>query len=123
MKKRIPKKDQEFLDRIAQIIYDKKGVNILAIDVRNISFLTEYYVIAEGNVERHVAAIARALTDELPKCYFVEGLSAGDWVVLDFGHIIVHLFHPDQREKYALEGIWREGEIVDLNIVIGEENS
>lgn len=122
MKQKISRKDQSFLDRIAQTIYDKKGSNILALDVREVSSLAEYFIIAEGNVERHVGSIAKAVIDELEpyklKCYFHEGLQSGDWVVLDFGHIIVHLFHPELRERYAIERIWKEGEIVHLNIVL-----
>lgn len=121
----ISKKDQGFLDKIAQTIYDKKGENILVLDVRNISSLTEYFVIAEGMVERHVGAIARALIDELQpkglKCIHLEGLQNGDWVVIDFGHIYVHLFHPELRDRYALEQIWKEGEIVNVEIKIKHE--
>lgn len=122
MKQDIMTEDKQILDRIAQVLYEKKGRNILALDVREISSLTEYYVIAEGNVERHVGSLARAVVEELSllglKCYLSEGLQSGDWIVLDFGHIIVHLFHPDLRERYALEEIWRQGEIVDLKIVL-----
>lgn len=122
--RKIPRSDQRYLDLIAQIIYEKKGSNILALDVREISSLTEYFLIAEGNVERHVIGIARALVGELEKvklkCYFQEGLQNGDWVVLDFGHIIVHLFHPEMRERYAIEQIWKQSEIVNLNIVLKE---
>lgn len=125
MKQKITKKDQSFLDRIAQTIYDKKGENILALDVRQISSLTEYFIIAEGRVERHVGSIARAVIDELRdlglKCYEVEGLQNGDWVVIDFGHIYVHLFHPDLRDRYAIEQIWKAGEIVNVNIEIKHE--
>lgn len=112
--------DKARLDAIAQIIYDKKGSNILALDVRQISSLTEYFVIAEGNVERHVTAIAKALIDEEAKLaikvYHKDGLTSGDWVVIDFGYIIVHLMTPQIREIYDLEHIWRAGLIVDLNI-------
>jgi ribosome-associated protein len=120
MKHKIEPADKARLDAIAQIIYDKKGSNILALDVHKISSLTEYFVIAEGNVERHVAAIARALIDEESgldlKAYHTEGLSAGDWVVIDFGHIIVHLMTHEVRETYSLELIWSAGSIVDLTI-------
>ena len=51
------------LDSIAQAIFDKKGMNILALDVREVSTLTEYFIIAEGNVERHVMAITQAVID------------------------------------------------------------
>ena len=125
MKHTILTEDQNLLDRIAQVLYEKKGRNILALDVREISSLTEFYVIAEGNVERHVGSLARSVVDELSslgvKCIFSEGMQAGDWVVLDFGHIVVHLFHPDLRERYALEELWRQGEIVDLKIVLDGE--
>lgn len=119
MKEKIEPQDQALLDGIAQIIYDKKGSNILALDVRNISTLTEYFVFAEGNVERHVSAIARALTDSSAlklKLYHIEGLQNSDWVVIDFGHIIVHLMTQEIREIYNLELIWKVGSIVDLNI-------
>jgi ribosome-associated protein len=122
MKQDIMTEDKQLLDRIAQILYEKKGRNILALDVREISSLTEYYVIAEGNVERHVSSLAKSVVEELSslgfKCYLSEGYQSGGWVVLDFGHVIVHLFHPDLREHYAFEEIWRQGEIVDLKIVL-----
>lgn len=119
MKNKIEPEDQTLLDGIAQVIYDKKGSNILALDVRNHSSLTEYFVFAEGNVERHVAALARALTDDQAlklKLYHIEGLQNPDWVVVDFGHIIVHLMTQEVRETYNLELIWKVGSIVDLNI-------
>lgn len=112
------------LNQIAQVIYDKKGSNIIALDVRELSTLTEYFILAEGDVERHVAAIARAVIDQQMTqkyCPFhVEGLQNGDWVVIDYGSIFVHIFHPDMREKYALEALWRFGHIIDLNIIVGK---
>jgi ribosome-associated protein len=117
---KVEPQDKVLLDKIAQIIYDKKGSNILALDVRKISSLTEYFVFAEGNVERHVAAIARTLIDPESglklKLYHMEGLQSPDWVVIDFGHIIVHLMTQDVRESYNLELIWKAGSIIDLNI-------
>jgi len=114
------KKPEELVHLIAQIIYDKKGRNILALDVRGISNITDYVVIAEGNVDRHVVSIARALIDELEKkgerALYAEGLQTGDWVVIDFIGIMVHLFEAGLREKYSLEKLWQEGKIIDLEI-------
>ena len=121
------KKDsQQFvLDLIAQTIYDKKGFNILGLDITKISSLTQYLIIAEGNVDRHVQSLGNAVIDELKKKgirpYRVEGRAGGDWIVIDFVDIMVHLFMPGLREKYALEKLWQEGEIVDLAIDIDEE--
>src|SRR5262245_19545619 len=116
-------KEKKRLNQIAQVIYDKKGSNIIALDVRQISTLTEYFILAEGDAERHVAAIARAVIEqqmeEKHSPFHVEGLQNGDWVVLDYGHIMVHLFHPDVREKYSLETLWRYAHIIDLDIIVG----
>lgn len=114
------KDERSLLNAIAQIIFDKKGSNILALDLRGISSITDYVVIAEGNVDRHVIAIAQAIEQTLGeqgiKPVHVEGLQTGDWVVLDYLQVMVHLFMPGLREKYQLEKLWREGEIIDLQI-------
>lgn len=112
--------EMPILNRIAQVIFDKKGMNILGLDVRGISSMTDYVIIAEGNVDRHVVAIAQAVigvlkqAGELP--IHVEGLQTGDWVVIDFLDIMVHLFMPGLREKYRLEDLWKEGRLLDLTI-------
>lgn len=112
------------LNKIAQAIYDKKGFNILALDVRGLSSITDFVVIAEGNVDRHVIAIARAIEAELKKMgeipFCVEGADEGDWVVVDYSSIMVHLFQPGLREKYQLESLWNEAKIVDLEIHVSE---
>ncbi|MGA8163763.1 MAG: ribosome silencing factor [Waddliaceae bacterium] len=108
------------LNAVAQTIYDKKGRNILAIDVRNISTVTDYFLIAEGSVERHVQALGAAIDETIKDLglvlYRSEGKTTGEWIVLDCGDILIHLFLPELREKYALEELWQEGEIVDLHI-------
>jgi ribosome-associated protein len=111
---------------IAQTIFDKKGSNILALDLRDISTLTDYVIIAEGNVDRHVTAIASAIIEQLQQLgqppIYVEGIKTGDWVVIDYLHIMVHLFKPGLRDKYQLEQLWREGDIVDLQIDVASKN-
>jgi ribosome-associated protein len=113
------------LNVIAQTIFDKKGFNILALDVRGLSTLTDYFVIAEGNIDRHVRAIGLALKDKLTeidqKPNHIEGDRIGDWLVMDYSDFIIHLFTPEFREKYAIEQLWKEAKIVDLNIVVTKE--
>ncbi|MES2345789.1 MAG: ribosome silencing factor [Chlamydiota bacterium] len=115
------------LNTIAQSIFDKKGINILALDVRDISTITDFVIIAEGNVDRHVVAIAQNIQNDLKllgeKSIYVEGLEYGDWVVLDYLNVMVHLFMPGMRDKYQLEKLWGEGKIVDLNIVVSQNLS
>lgn len=108
------------LNAIAQAIYDKKGMNILALDLRKFSTITDFVIIAEGNVDRHVMALAQAVRDAMRKLgeepLYTQGMTTGDWVVLDYVTVMVHLFMPGLRDKYHLEDLWREGEIVDLSI-------
>jgi len=112
------------LDHIAQAIYDKKGFNILALDIRDVSNLTDYFVIAEGNVDRHVKAIAQEVKDQLKEIGYeplhMEGDATSDWIVMDYGNILIHLFIPEMRQKYRLEELWHEGEVVDLKIDVAE---
>lgn len=114
------KDDQTLLDTIAQIIFDKKGSNILALDLRGISSITDYVILAEGNVDRHVIAIAKAIEEILKGQGVIpahtEGLQTGDWVVLDYLQVMVHLFMPGLRDRYQLEKLWQKGEIVNLHI-------
>lgn len=114
----------ETLNAIAQVIYDKKGLNILALDVRGLSTLTDFLLIAEGNVDRHVTSMARAVIDDLEprgeEPLHVEGLSTGDWALLDYGNIMVHIFSPGLRQRYSLERLWNESKIVDLDIDVSK---
>lgn len=110
------------LDLVAQSIYDKKGFNILVLDVRGISTMTDFFIIAEGTVDRHVKALSQIIIEELQKKGWkplhAEGVQDGDWVVLDYGEFVIHLFIPEFRQKYAIEELWNEGQIVDVNIKV-----
>ena len=121
------KNDHFILNTIAQTIFDKKGMNILALDVRRCSSLTDYVIIAEGSVDKHVVAIASAVSKSLHEigispCH-EEGFRIGDWIVLDYINIMIHIFIPLVREKYQLEELWREAEIVDLSIDVSSSRT
>ncbi len=113
------------LNKISQAIFDKKGNNILALDVRPCHLLSDYVIIAEGDVDKHVIAIAqmiqKTMEEEGWKPSFEQGLQTGDWVVLDYSQIVVHLFIPTVREKYQLERLWQRSEIVDVVIDVPEK--
>jgi len=108
------------LSYIAQAIYDKKGFNILALDIRKNAFLYDYVIIAEGSADVHVKALAKFVLEQMKKKkqkpILVEGMEHGEWVILDYGDIAVHLFLKEIREKYCLEEIWNKGKIVNLKI-------
>jgi ribosome-associated protein len=107
----------QLLNHIAQIIYDKKGKNILALDLSRCSSMANYFLIAEGLIERHVSSIAQAIIESCDSYpMHVEGLKEGDWIVLDFSLVMIHLFRPGLREKYSLEKLWKESSLIDLDI-------
>lgn len=89
---------------------DSKAEEIVNIDIRGRSPLADYMIVASGRSQRHVSAIAdhllRALKDVCHSPVKVEGFNEGDWVLIDAGDIIVHLFRPETREFYNLEKIW-----------------
>ncbi len=110
----------KMLQTIAQTLYDKKGENILAIDVRGISTLTDFFIIAEGAVDRHLQALARDIVDIMKEQGYdvlhVEGEKSGDWIAIDCGEFMIHLLTPEMRERYSIEEIWHKGKLVELNI-------
>lgn len=113
----------DFLSGIAQVLFDKKARNILALDISSVSSLTNYFLIAEGTVDRHVKALELAVKNHLEDlgCFLLheEGQRVGDWIVMDYGDFMVHLFVPELREKYGLEELWRQSLLVDLKIDTG----
>jgi len=106
------------IPRVVQAIYDKKGFNVLVLDVRHSCTMTDFFIIAEGTVDRHVQALSHAVIDAFAargeEPLHVEGQQVGDWVVLDYSDIVVHLFIPEWREKYRLESLWHQGILIDL---------
>ncbi len=115
------KKDPvQCLNQIAQTLFDKKGTNILALDVQGVSTLTDYFIIGEGNVDKHVIALAKTVIETLKNQgeapIHVEGLDQGEWVVIDYLEIVVHLFGPGIRGKYRLEELWHDGKVIDLEL-------
>jgi len=98
------------LDQIAIWLDEAKAENIVAIDLRGKSSIGDHMVVASGRSDRHVGAIAeqiqRKLKDQGYGRIRVEGLEACDWVLIDTGDIIVHVFRPEVREFYNLEKMW-----------------
>jgi ribosome-associated protein len=123
----VTKEDKEKLSHISQVIFDKKGMNILALDVRAFSTMTEYCVIAEGTVGRHVKAISNEVQNVMHDAgnilYHCDGQQDGEWIVMDYGDIVIHVLTPEMREKYDLEDLWRKAKIVDVDIIVDPQNT
>lgn len=110
------------LARIAASAADsKQGDDIVGLDVSANLPLTDVFVLVSGRNERLVLAIAEEIEDRLiveakQKAIRREGLEGGRWVLLDFGDLVVHVFHEEDRMYYGLERLWRDAPVVDLRL-------
>ena len=98
---------------------DKKAVNMIGLDLREIASFTEFFFIASGTNQRQVQAIADEINEQLKKQLQrrpvrIEGYNSAEWILLDYGDFVVHLFDKDAREFYDLERLWRDARRVDL---------
>ena len=109
-KKKSPNSFSEELNNILQAVADKKAENLLVLDVSKIAGYTDHLVIATGRNSPQVQAMADAVMALMKrpceKGVHIEGYSSGNWVLIDGGDFVVHLFQPDARKFYALEDLW-----------------
>ncbi len=92
---------------------NKKAENIVILDVRKLSSVSDYYVIATGSSEPHLRAIVGEISDRLKKDHglvpnVVEGEAGAGWVLMDYFDVMVHVMRADVREKYSLEDLWND---------------
>lgn len=105
--------DINMAQEIAATLYKNKANHILALDVRELTVITDYMVIASGRSAQQVKALADDVDERMAELGLplrrTEGANEGRWVILDYGHIMVHLFHPEERQFYNLERLWEDG--------------
>ncbi|MFA3920623.1 ribosome silencing factor [Ruegeria hyattellae] len=101
---------EKLLERILSSLTDDKAEDVVQIDLRGKTEIGDYMVIVSGRSTRQVAAMAEKLSDRIKQEFGftakVEGKDAGDWVLIDTGDVIVHIFRPEVREFYQLEKMW-----------------
>jgi ribosome-associated protein len=98
---------------------EKKAVNTIVLDLRDITSFTEFFVITSGTNQRQVQAIADEISEQLKKqmkfkAIRIEGYTKADWVLLDYGDFVVHIFNEKSRDFYELERLWRDAKRVNL---------
>jgi len=95
---------------------EKKGEDILLLDIQGLASFTDYFVFCSGTSDRMLQALADAAVESVRKQFRltarVEGEPEGGWVLVDFGDVILHLFSPDRRNYYRLEELWGQGKIL-----------
>lgn len=102
----------------ARAASDKKATDIVILDLRQIASFTEYFVICSGASNRQVQAISNEVEERLRKAgkrpLHIEGYSSAEWILLDYGDFIVHVFSSSSRQFYDLERLWRDAARVEV---------
>lgn len=110
----------------AKALDSKKAQNLMLLEVRGVTTLTEYMLLATGTSDTHL----RALCDEVEKkmeeagerIWHREGYRGDTWIVMDFCGVMVHVFTPEQRKFYDLERLWGDAPLVDLQEILGSQD-
>ena len=101
---------EEIKNAAIEALDDLKGKDIVTLDVRDLTTVTDYMVICSGTSNRHVKSLAQNVAYELKQqgepAFGIEGEDAGEWVLVDFGAVVVHVMQPDIRTFYDLERLW-----------------
>lgn len=108
-----------FLEYVVKAADDKMAQEILALDMKEVSLLADYFVIMHANNNRQLDAIAQSILEAAEKnqqpVKRVEGKDQGKWILIDLGDVIIHLFNEEEREFYKLERLWSDAEQVDVS--------
>jgi ribosome-associated protein len=95
---------------------DKKGENILLLDIHEIASFTDYFIICTGTSDRMLDSLSDAVRETAKAQFDIiarsEGLARDGWLLVDLGDVIVHLFSPDRRDYYRLEQLWERGKVL-----------
>lgn len=110
---------KEMVKLAISALEDKKGEDIRVIDIHEVSVLADYFLIASGGNANQVQAMTDSVEEALGKagyrCRQIEGYQSANWILMDYGDIIVHVFCREDRLFYDLERIWRDGKVVELS--------
>jgi len=105
--------DNALAQEIAQVLYDKKARDVIALNVSGLTVICDWMVIASGRNANQVKAMADEVDDRMAQRGLtlrrIEGQNEGRWIVMDYGFILVHLFHQEERAYYNLERLWEDG--------------
>ena len=105
--------EQDLSLRLSRLLFDRKAQEIAVLNVSHLTVLCDYMVIASGRNPNQVSSLADAVDEFMASqsqdLRRSEGRREGRWIVMDYGHLIVHLFHRDERAFYGLDRLWNDG--------------
>jgi ribosome-associated protein len=105
--------------KAAKVADDKKGYKIIVLDLRALTDIADYFVICSGDSDTHTRAISDHIIEELKqqkeKYWHREGYDNGEWILLDYGTVVIHVFENSSREFYDLERLWGDADVIFEN--------
>jgi ribosome-associated protein len=115
------------LDLYIEAASEKKALNLIVLDVRDLTSIADAFIICSGKSNRQVNAIADSIVAKLKKHKIkplsVEGTGEGHWVLLDYGHVVIHVFYEPVREFFDLEGLWADAKRITTTTLKKLQNS
>jgi ribosome-associated protein len=109
---------EHLLNAVVQTAEDKKAMNVVALNLKGISLIADYFVICHGNSDTQVQAITQAIRDKAHELGYpvrgTEGMDSARWVLLDLFDVVVHVFHREERDYYNIERLWSDAKVVEM---------
>ena len=116
--------ENNYVNTVVKAIDKKKGRDIQVLDLSGLTTLTNYFVIATGGSNKNVQAICDFVEEEMQKIgakmWTKEGYDNGEWILLNYDDVVVHIFQEEPREFYKLEHIWKDAPDIDISDLIEE---
>jgi ribosome-associated protein len=116
---------KEMLKTIIKTLDNKKAESIQAIKISDLTILADYFVIASGNSSTQTKTLAEEVEYQMSQAGVEpnkkEGYNGSNWVILDYGDVVVHVFYKETRDYYQLERLWSDGEKIDIEEFTTEE--
>ncbi|MGH9846239.1 MAG: ribosome silencing factor [Blastocatellia bacterium] len=113
--------DQQIFEQVQIAVAaaeDKKATDLLVLRLAELTEFTDYFILCTGNTSRQTQAIGDAVTDKLKavrmRPLHTEGYNNGEWILIDYGDFVVHVFTPQSRQFYDLERLWRDAEKIEI---------
>lgn len=114
--------NQELLKIAVKAADDKRAEDIVALNMKGISLIADYFIICHGNSDKQVQAIAREMKEKVEEGHFevkrMEGFDEARWILIDMGDVVAHIFHRDERSYYNLERLWGDAPQEDIRGVL-----
>lgn len=115
---------RQLLETVVKAADDKRAEDIVVLNMKGISLVADYFIICHGNSDKQVQAIAREMKDKVEESNItikrMEGFDEARWILVDFGDVIAHVFHKEERGYYNLERLWGDAPLENVQNVLNQ---